>query len=422
MISVTMKRLIAYYLLLLSVLFVMTRPGYLPPVLIRYALFFAVFIPAVAYPRILPAVTLLFCGVTINSFARVLYMDEFIILGIVLMGYLLCKKKGSFLFNFLAVLFYFFICSLAHADVSPAFIWFIIAAMLMDMVVDAEDLRVLFHAYLLLSLFLGILFLTHRQEFAVQYGAKADELELYGWINNNVFGGAIAAGGVLAMAYLTNVLNFVRNRTTGVLSIATAVIVFVVLGLNASRGAFLAFVLSAVIMVMTTKAKLYYKMFIIIAAGAIVYYFYTNDTFALLQARMGDDTLESAGGRTNFWEAKLTLFLNDSNILKLLFGIGQTECVKLATSTSTHNDLVTAFIAYGFIGLVLFVYFVYFYPIRIACREKRKAMMALLVYLIIENLVLEPIFRGYIIEIMFYFFVLKYAMIRDEETNQMIAN
>lgn len=413
---------LTYYLALLVVLFILMRPGFVPPTMIRIALFFLVFLPAVFSPRILPAVSLLFCGATLTSFTHVLYMNETILLGIVLVGYLMYKGKSRFLLKVLVVISYFLLCALLNFDVKPLFKWLLVAALLSDMIKDNEDLRLLFHAFLLLSLFLGLLFLVHQSEFVSQYGKAEDDLERIGWINNNVFGGAIAAGGVLAMGYLTNVLGFVRNRTTSVLSITTAVVVFAVLALNASRGAFLAFVLCSVVMVMITKTKLYYKLFVLIVAGVVVLILYTNDSFALLQARMGDDTLGTAGGRTNYWEAKLTLFLNNSNILELLFGIGQTKCVKLATSTSTHNDLVTAFIAYGFIGLMLFVYFVYFYPIRIACREKRKTVMTLLVYLIIENLVLEPIFRGYIIEIMFYFFVLRYAMIRDEETDQMIVN
>lgn len=406
------RRLLAYYLFLLVALFVLTRPGYLPPTIIRYALFFSIFLPTFFYPRILPAVSLLFCGVTMHSFVHVIYMDEKILLAVVLICYLLYNKKSAFLLNVMAFISYFFICALVSLDVRTVFVWLVIVALLSDMIKDGEDLMLLFYAFIFFSLYIGLLFLLHQGEFMMQYGRAEDDLERSGWINNNMFGGAIASGGILAMAYLTEIIKLNRNRITIILCVVTGIVVFAVLALNASRGAFIAFVLSSAMMVMLTKVKTLYKVLILIASVTVIFFLYNNNYFDLLQARFGDDTAGSMGGRSSLWSGKLQAFFNSSNVFQLLFGVGQTKCVSLANSMSTHNDLVTALIAYGFVGFAVFLYFL-FYPIKKANKEQRLNVSALLLYLVIECVVLEPFFRGYIIEIMFYFFILKFVLIKN---------
>lgn len=414
------KRGIAYYLVLLVVVFFLMRPFVVPPMMIRMALFGLIFIPTIFVPRLLPAVLLLFYGVDMASFTHVLPESNTYLCAVVLFCYVVYKEKSRFVLKALIAVFYFFFCAMIHHSVGDVFLWLLVAILLSDMIKEKEDLNLLFHSFLIVSLFLGLLFLVHQQEFAVQYGKMEEGLERSGWINNNVFGGAIAAGGVLAMAYLTGTLNFSKTRITTVLSAIVAVIVFVVLVLNASRGAFFAFLLCAATMLLLTKSKLHIKLLLLLAVGVVFYIMYTNDAFALLQARLESDNTATAGNRTLIWGIKLTAFFDSSNLLALMFGIGQTACMNLGVYYSTHNDFVTAIIAYGFVGLSLFLFFIFVFPVYKAGKNERFNVMVLLLYLLIECLVLEPIFRGYIWEIMFYFFVLEYVLIKDTEPTQLL--
>ena len=410
---------VVYYLALLVVVFFLMRPFVVPPMMIRLALFGLIFIPTIFVPRILPAVLLLFYGVDVASFIHVLPESSSYLSAVVLICYVAYKGKSKFVLKALLAVFYFFFCAVIHDSVGDVFLWLFVTILLSDMIREREDLSLLFHSFLLVSLFLGLLFWVHQEEFAVQYGNMEEGLERSGWINNNVFGGAIAAGGVLAMAYLTGTLKFSKKRITTVLSTIVAVIVFVVLVLNASRGAFFAFVLCAAIMLLLSRSKLYIKLLLLLAVGAVIFIMYTNDTFALLQVRMESDNTATAGSRTIIWKIKLAEFFASSNPLVILFGIGQTACMKLGGFISTHNDFVTSIIAYGFVGLFLFLFFIFFFPVNKAGKKERLNVMILLLYLLVECLVLEPFFRGYIWEIMFYFFILKYVTIKDTEPAQL---
>ena len=404
---------IAYYLMLLVAMFFLMQPFTTPPMMTRLIFFGFVFLPTIMMPRILPAVLLLFYGIDKSSFTHVLPETDMYIFIMVLVCYVLYKEKSLFLLRALGGVLYFFICALIHYYVSDFFSWILVAILLSDMIKNKDDLNLLFHAYLAISLFLGLLFLVHQQVFAIQYGRAVDDLERSGWINNNVFGGAIAAGGVFAIAYLTGVFRFAKNRITTLLSITTIIIVFIVLTLNASRGAFIGFLLAATLFFITSNSKLYVKLLIIIVAGIVCYLMYTKDTFALLQIRMESDNTATMGGRSLIWKSKLQAFFSIPDFWKLLFGIGQLECVKIGVYYSTHNDFVTSIIAYGFIGFIIFLY-ILIYPIKKSGKKKWHSIF-LLLYLFVECFVLEPIFRGYLIEIVFYFFVLKYALINDTE-------
>lgn len=390
------------------------RPNYIIPMSIRIALLGLVFVPVIKNPQILPAVVLLFMGVDTVSFTQVFPADNiYILLGVSAVYFWGFKRFSKSFMYWMLVYAYYFLCALLSFDVEKNFLWLFIAIMLGDMIREEKDLRLLFYSFLLVSIFLSLLFLINRQEFVVQYGHKEDSLERAGWINANVYGGAIAAGGVLALSYLTGILKICRSKATTIISIITAIISFLVLVLNASRGAFVAFALSAAIMVILNKSKWYVKVVAFIVIGSLMYVFYMYDVFALLTARIEEENSMTAGNRSIIWADKLSLFFSISN-LSLLFGIGETNCLNLGPQISTHNDFVTALIAYGCIGFIIFVSFFCIYPVLKVKKQNRWTIIVLLMYFIIECFVLEPVFRGYIIEIMYFFFVLKYVLINNK--------
>ena len=264
--------LIVYYLVLLVVVFLLMRPDVVLPLLIRVALLVSLFMPVINNPRILPAVVLLFMGIDASSFTQVLPSDKlYILLGVSGVYFFLFRQSSKFFVGWLLIFAYFFFSALFRYDVEKNILWLFIAIMLGDMIRDTRDLQLLFCSFMLLSIFLGLLFLVHQQEFATQYGHLEDDLERSFWINPNVFGGAIAAGGVLSLSYLTGILKLNKSKVIVFISIVTAVITFFVLVLNASRGSFLAFALPSVLMVIVNKSTWYVKILIPLAVGIMIY-------------------------------------------------------------------------------------------------------------------------------------------------------
>lgn len=410
-----------YYLVLLAVVFVLMRPNYNPPMAIRIGLLGLIFIPAVFYHmKLIPALFILFIVVDKTSFTHVLPTTHFYYLGLAFICYLIYSKKTKFLFFAVLAIFYFFIIALCYADVRDSFVFCLIAVFISSMVDDKNDISLMFIAFVCASLFLELLFFVNGEAFLQEY-TDSGGMERVGWINPNVFGGAIAAGGVLAVAYLSGILKIHRTKLVTLMSIATAVLTSVVLALNASRGALFAFVIPSALMILTTKLKWYMKVLLLIAAGIIVYLIVTSYAFELMMLRLESETMSDAGGRSVVWEAKLNYFNNNTNFMEKLFGIGQSNTISLSQyHVSTHNDFITALIAYGVVGLLLFLYIIVILPITKSGKGDRLAISALLIYMIVECCVLEPIFRGYFVEIMFYFFILRYAMISKSEKCQKI--
>ena len=117
-----------------------------------------------------------------------------------------------------------------------------------------DDVRLLFYAFLLVSLILSLQYIMNYEYYSVGY--RSDEgLERATWSNPNIFGLTIGCGGVLAGAYLTNQLKIERNVITLIMSIVTLSIVIYVLIINASRGAFLIFAMVLLIMMLCSQIK-----------------------------------------------------------------------------------------------------------------------------------------------------------------------
>lgn len=412
------KWIIAYYVVLSVLLFSMMRPGVDLPMTRRIVLMGLIFIPTLFVKDILPAIAVFFLGIDIGGFTAFLPSNDLIVFAIILVLYIYNQgiagtKRYSILPICLAYLSYFVLLSLFHADIRPKIIWVVIAFLLGDMIKSKKNLMLVFYMFMLLSIFLGLLFVAHRGEFAVSYGSE--ELERSFWINPNVFGAEISAGGVLAFAYLMGVLEFEKNKFAKILSIITVAFAFFTLVINASRGAILAFALPVLVLVMTSKTKMTIKVLIILVGSVFILWLFNSGYFDLLLYRIEADETGGTGGRMGIWSVKLNAFFIEGNPLSLLLGIGQEGCVNIGTYKSTHNDFVTAFIAYGLLGLFLFIYVIFIYPYKKAGRRMRILVLSLLSYLIVECCVLEPFFRFYIVELMFYFFILRYVLIMRKD-------
>lgn len=404
----------AYYLFLTVVVFLRLRPGVVLPATERFLYLTLIIILPILYNKIeiLPAAFLLFCGIDRASFTAIFPSNDNVTLVFIVFCYFLYKDKTRFVLKCFLIFAYYVICSLVHFDFQPKLmIWFPAAVLLCDMIKNKEDLKLLFFAFLALSIFLDVEFLVHRGAFLVNYGRE--DLERAIWINPNVYGAEIAAGGVLAFAYLMDFFRFEKTKALNIICIFTLFLSVIVLIMNASRGSILALVVPVVFMVIMSKTKLYIKILVVTLGILFVVVLYNQGVFSLLFYRIESAETEGAGGRLGIWQSKLSAFLSSDK--GFVFGIGQEACANLGVFISTHNDFITALIAYGIAGFMVFVYTFFIYPIVNAPRQLKLMVMALSLYLVFECSVLEPIFRGYFSEIMFFFFIIKYIMIMKRE-------
>lgn len=412
-----------YYVALAVGLFVIIRPHMRIPEIIRLILFVAIVLPALFNSRLLPTVMVIFYGINTSSFATILPTSDFYYVLIMVAHYLLNSKANRFLGKELLVLSLFFCMSLIHRDLKDMLLWVFLIMLFADTIHNKEDLTYLAYAFIILTIFLCALFLLYQGEFAENYGNKKLDLQRSSWMNANVFGAAISAGGVIASACLTRALRLPRTRPMVILSTVAVVLATITLSMNASRGAFLSFVIPLIVLVLISDSKSWMKAVIVLALIGLFWYIYTSEYLDLLFYRIEHDATGD-GHRSIIWKGKLTVFTSTNNILYWLIGIGQSACVRIGvgfgTNLSTHNDFLTAFIAYGIIGFVAFVFSVYIFPILKASPGNKRTVFALLLFLFVESFVLEPFFRGYFTELMFFMFVLKYAMIVKPTKKKMI--
>lgn len=404
----------AYYVVLTAGLFLIIRPYQVIPGVVRLFLFAAIVLPALFNSRLLPTVMVIFYGINTSSFATILPTNVIFYVLIIVAHYFLNGKASKFLIKELSILLLFIIISLIHLDLHKMLIWVFLVILFADPIRNKEDLAYLAYGFIILTIFLCALFLVYRGVFAESYGKKGVDLERSSWINANVFGAAVSAGGVMASAYLTRALQLPRTRPMVILSAAAVVLSILILSMNASRGALVSFVLPLIVLVLISDSKSWLKAVIVLALLLLVGFLFSSGYFDLLLYRVENDATGD-GSRSTIWMNKLSVFTTSTNLNDWLIGIGQRACVQMGVgfgaNLSTHNDFLTAFIAYGIIGLVAFTFSIFVYPVLKASPGNKRTVIALLLYLLVECFALEPVFRGYFIELMFFMFVLKYARI-----------
>lgn len=416
--SLTYSKLwISYYIILLVLMFISMRPNTMLPMYFRIAMLGLTFIPTFFKSDLLPFVFLCFYGISSSSFTPILPTEAYYYLIIVLFIYIPYRKKSIFCVKALMIFSYYFLCSLLHFDTTHTFSWILIVILLSDMVKKEKDIEMLFYGFIIISTFLSLLYLVHRESYLVQYNRSSLDLERSGWINSNIFGAVIASGGLLSISYVTGHLKIKKNIYLIFACSIIFILSFLALSFNSSRGSLAAFVIPSILLIFTSKLKFWIKVLITISSIFLFIIMLNNNVFDLIVHRLQEDTFETGGGRTIIWQTKINSFINNSNIMDLLFGIGRNDTNAIGVNISTHNDIVTSFIGFGIIGLILFVYFIIIYPIKIAGKNMRVYICILSIYTIIEINVLEPIFREYIVFIMFYFFIIKYCYIQKTNTH-----
>lgn len=251
------------------------------------------------------------------------------------------------------------------------------------------------YCFVIISLAMSLLYLFNYDRFIEDYN-KGDGMERAGWIDPNYF------SCVIGMGILSSITLMIRNNGIGFLKktllLLTIILTFIAQVLMASRGGILAVSLGVGILIFFSKIKIRYKVLSVLLIVGIVIWMYTNNYFALLEYRIQNDD-GTGSGRFDIWINKLQAFTIDANVLNWLFGLGHKSAFELTgignQGVGFHNDFIAVFCAYGIVGIVLFLYW-YIYIFFKSNKRDRFIVFALLIYMIVVSMTLEPMSYGYL--------------------------
>ncbi|MBR5033782.1 MAG: O-antigen ligase family protein [Bacteroidales bacterium] len=418
--------LVIYYAVLAILTLLMMRPEVEEyPLAIRMVYLGLVFAPLVYAKEFTPFAVTAFYTISYCSFVGLLPFSIVYPFAALLFLWLLTRVKIHIPAIYIIALSYFFVVSLLYFDFEETGVLWI--GILMIMILSAyirteKELSLFAYGFVLVSFILGMVFLLNIEHFMYAYTHTAEDFDRSGWLNPNVFGGTIGCGTVIA----TNLILDGKKKSIllRLFLLATIVISFITLAMNASRGALIATALGSILFViLNKKMSITGKLLIIAASGVLIYILYKYSFLDLLVKRFQEEfDEESGGGRFLIWSKKLDLFAEMSPI-KHLFGIGQIECIDLGRHIRTHNDFLTAYIAYGIVGVVFFIILLFRPFYSNFSFKKFFAILPYMVFLLTECFLLEPLMRGYFVFIAFFLFINKYCSLYfDKDAKKTMTN
>ena len=318
----------------------------------------------------------------------------------------------------LLVVFYFIILSLIFGDSISGYYWILTALLCVSFIKKKEDFENVSVGIMCASLGICLIYILFAKYFLIRISSEAQGgYERAQWLNPNELAGMINCGGILASAYLTGAIKYDTNSVIfRIIAVLTVLLVATVNFINASRGGTMTFFLISTMFLLYSNVKFKYKLIVGIIGFSLLIYAFQSGLMDTLIYRMGDENLGTASGRTDIWDTKIKLFFN-SSFIEQVFGIGLIDTVKLGYTDgySTHNDLVTALVAYGYIGFALFLsLFIKLY--MTVPRSNKKLILIFLLFFLLESSSLEFFFRGYFIFIVLFIYIYKYALMnRNDE-------
>lgn len=411
------KYLIGYYLFMLGVLLLLTHPNASYNIVIRFAYLGMLIVPLLFKPRFTPFVIICFYGTCKNACYSLLPESFIFCILIVLILYIIHIRELSFKYSEIKLMLLFFaysfLISMFNYDMQQNFISVgFVAVLLYPFLKDEDDVRLLALGFCFMSFVLAIMYFQNFDYYSFSVG-KDDEFERGTWQNMNVLAGAIGCGLPLSMALLLNVIKGEKPLLLRVFLIINVIFIFFTLVMISSRGALISATSALIILILFSKIKLKYKLLIVISAIIVVLYMFYGGFFNLLMYRMTEEsTAETGGGRTVIWESKLIPFFND-DISVQLFGMGKEKCTYYGGFKSTHNDFVTSIVGFGLFGFLLMIFFI-LAPLFKTSRWNFIQIAAFTLFMLLECMVLEPFYRGYLPYWMFYILVIKLVNIQRQ--------
>jgi O-antigen ligase len=407
------KFLYWYYIILILLLILYTNTSGSLPTVIRFGYLAALVVPLLYSIALYPAIILCTFCLAKHTFASPLMPTEmtyYVLLTIVFAVLALYRNKFRTTIKplFLLILFYIIINDLLlQASLSPLVTTISIVILFYICTEGHLDTSVKFlpYAFIILSLAISYWRLFCPEAMTNTYNSL-DGIDQEGWTDPNYLGCALGMGLVIAVNEL---IKGTKNAGLVVVFLATLILSTIALLGIASRGMVLAAALSILILLLFSRIKVKFKIIAIIFIAVFIFILYTNQYFDYLVARFNADDGTGAK-RTTIWTTKLSLFYSEGSTLDWLFGIGQKGCYYLGFSAgrATHNDFISVLISYGIIGVV-FLFYAIAYPLTICSKKVRPQVVAFLAYLFMCSMFIEPLARGNIAYIGFFFYITQFA-------------
>jgi hypothetical protein len=380
--------------------------------MIRLGYFAALVVPLLNSVAIYPAVVLCALCISKNTFAYPFMPTEmpyYVLLSIAFAVLAIETNKNNSGFN---AFFVFALVYVAMNDIITQGVFTPLVTMLFIMILfnfsSANDIemsnKLLPLTFVLLSLSISYWFLFCPEASINTYNILKD-MEQTGWRDPNYISCALGTGLVVAVK---EVLSGIKNRWYLFLLWLTIILSTMALLSIASRGMSLAAAASVSILLLFSNINKKRKVISILAITVFIILLYTNNYFNFLIARFNNDNGTGAH-RTEIWNIKVNAFFEGS-ALNYLFGFGAANGFKLGRmgGLSTHNDFIGVMIYYGFVGLAIFISAIA-YPIRYCSKKNRPQIVALMIYLLMCSMSIEPFCMGNIAYIGFFFYITQLA-------------
>ena len=405
-----------YYIVLLLLTFFLTKPDVSYSAMVRYAYILAVVTPLFFNKSYAIFALPLFLGISYASFAPFFPTNSlFCFIVCIALSIMQVRIRYGTIIYLIWIIYLLCVELLTPVPHFECIMSGVTTIFLSFLVNTKHDITKIGIAFGLISFVLSLLFLLYFDKFSEEFLLQGgDDVERASWINPNIFGGIIGCGMVSMVLMLVQAREMSVSRWIKFLCFCGVLLSIMTLILNASRGALVASILSSLILLFNSKIQYQYKWLSLAVILIFIVILYNEGYFELLNVRLfEEETIGTAGGRTEIWSQKLEAFSN-LPIAQQFFGVGYNGCVNMGIYFDTHNDFITAICAYGYIGFISFIA-LSIAPIFIASKEKKMIVAGLLLFFILENVVLSPVFRGYFIFFIFYLMVLKYAIITSEQ-------
>ncbi len=408
-----------YYFALLGLTLYLSNPNSLLPESWRIG-FLVMSVLPVLYQKNLALFTIIptLC-VSLASFCPVLPTSStFYLFVIPIIAFFLNKIKFDVVQRhiFFVLLYYLFI-SITYGD-NIAFInWAIIAVFIVACINDKTDCELFSTAFMLTSIGICLLYIFFAEYFLVKIAADEEGgFERAQWLNPNMLAGMIDCGGIIAVGHLTKFFRHsIKSRIFLPIEILTVILVTVVNFINASRGGTFIFLSMVAIFSLFSKPRTVYKWLFVVGLVFLAMLAFNAGFMDTIIYRLNDDDLETISGRTIIAASKFNSFFESVAPLDMIFGIGQSETIKLGVDVSTHNDFLTSLIAFGFVGLALYLS-IFYTIIKKTRSEVRAKILILLLFVFFESGTQEFFFRGELCIILFLLFIFRYFSIENDVT------
>lgn len=405
------KFIYRYYFVLLLVLALSNRMSVSSNAIFRIGYLAALFLPLLKNIELFPAILLGSLCMVKNTFAPIFVPTELYYYTLLALAFLVLYMAGGYKAVKIKPLFLVILLYMAVSDLlfqgHIANVTSILFVLILVYVCAEADIGSVTSSLSLIFLFFSLVLCYWMfiipEDFLKEYNS-ADDMTQMGWVDPNYFGCSIGTGMILSIMKL-----FQKGRTKmySIIIILTIILSFITLLGIASRGIMLSVSVSAVLMMAFSKVSRRRKFLTIVALVLFVVVLYTNRYFDFILARYQLDD-GTGSGRTAIWIEKLGVFFKEGSVLNWLFGFGQDAEIRLGMRMASHNDFVSVLIYYGFIGLTL-LFCVIAYPVKICSKKAKPQVVALLAYLIMCSMSIDPIVHGHVAYLCFFFYIILFA-------------